>query len=448
MNAAINERRILMRWICSDSKAYWQEREVKKASILHVDLQTGEERQAIWGFGACFSELTDVSLSFISRGDQQTILRSLFSPDECNLRFCRLPVGANDFAVSWHTPDDWHNDWDLAHFTLEEDREHLIPLIHAAQRYSKDLELFASPWSPPVWMKHPCVYNYGELCPDYQTMDTYARYLAMFVKSYRDEGISIQRICPQNEVFSSQKFPSCIWSGAQMRDFIRDHLGPIFSKEVPDTEIWLGTVNGPYSDYVNNGWERNNFNTFIPVILKDDQAKSYIKGIALQWGGKHILQHLRCAYPDIPIIQSECECGDGRNAPDDLFYIFELMWLYFQAGARAFTYWNIALDETASSTWGWKQNSLLTVNRQDKTWHFNPEYYIMRHLSHFVCKESKLVTLKGEWAANALAFLRPDGQYVFEMINPFYEEETLYVGCPHGNVECVLPPRSLSTFLV
>ena len=437
-----------MRWVCTERDHVWQEKEIQANGNSGTTLRAGEEKQEIWGFGACFSELAHVALSYLPKDEQEKAMRALFSPDECGFRFCRLPVGANDFAVDWYTPDDTPEDWDLQHFSLQRDQQHLIPMIKQAQALCPDLELFASPWSPPAWMKQPPVYNYGRLRNDEKTLDTYARYLAEFVAAYQREGIAIQRLCPQNEMFSDQKFPSCVWTGEQMRDFIRDHLGPVFSEKAPQTELWLGTVNGPYSDYAHSGWERENFNTFVPVILKDPKARQYIRGIAVQWGGKHILQPLQAAYPDLPLFQSECECGDGGNAFDDIFYVFELMWLYFRQGVHAFTYWNIALDETASSTWGWRQNSLITVDREKGTLRFNPEYFIMRHFAHFIPKGSRYLVLSGEYAANALAFERPDGQTVFELLNPFSTEETLRLEAPQGAVTVALPPRSLSTVVI
>ena len=133
----------------------------------------------------------------------------------------------------------------LEKFSIDHDKQTLIPYIKNAQKYQSDLELFASPWSPPTWMKFPKVYNFGRIVMDSDNLQAYADYFVKYVQAYEKQGISINRICPQNEVFADQKFPSCIWSSEDLRTFIRDYLGPTFEKNGLDTDIFLGTLNGP-----------------------------------------------------------------------------------------------------------------------------------------------------------------------------------------------------------
>lgn len=437
-----------MLWYCSTQKQQWQKMCAGSAPETSNELTLLDARQTIRGFGGCFNELGYDSIGALDEQKREKVMRALFAPEECGFGFCRLPMGANDFSMDWYSLDETPGDWEMKHFSIDRDRERLIPFIRQARQWSPDLELFASPWSPPTWMKTPAVYNYGRLNPDEKTLHAYALYFLKFVEAYRAEGIEIQRLCPQNEVFADQKFPSCLWTGELMRDFIGQHLGPVLKQFSPRTEIWLGTINGPYNDYFYGDWHRQNYNAFASVVLEDAQARQYIQGAALQWGGKHILQQLRLSHPELSIIQSECECGDGRNRPEDVAYMFDLLWQYMQMGAEAFVYWNLSLDETAQSTWGWKQNSLVTVNRQERSWHLNPEYYFMKHVSAFLCKGAVRYATSGAWTANTLCFRRPDGAYVYLVHNPFEQLRTIRLSCPVASASFELPGRSLSTIVL
>ena len=108
-----------------------------------------------------------------------------------------------------------------------------------------ELRLIASPWSPPTWMKQPRVYNNGVLRWEPEILEAYALYLLRFVQAYQAEGLPVQQLHVQNEPNSDQKFPSCVWTGAKMRDFIRDFLGPRFREAGADCEIWAGTIESP-----------------------------------------------------------------------------------------------------------------------------------------------------------------------------------------------------------
>ena len=47
-------------------------------------------------------------------------------------------------------------------------------------------------------------------------------------------------------------------------------------------------------------------------------------------------------------------------------------------------YWNISLENGGISRWGWAQNSLVVVDPQTKSYRYTPEYYVMKHVSHYV----------------------------------------------------------------
>lgn len=429
-----------MVWLCTTEQNPMAERSPEPGSD-GIALAFGAEKQTLRGFGACFNELGWIALQKLPSETRLHVMESLFSPTHANLRFCRVPIGANDFASSWYSLDEQDGDFAMEHFSLARDERHLLPFIRQAQGFAPDLELFASPWSPPTWMKQPPVYNFGRLRNDGPTLEAYALYLEKFLHGFAAAGAPVRRLCVQNEVFADQKFPSCLWSGAQMRDFIRDHLGPRLAMAGLDTEIWLGTINGPFMDYEMGDWHSQNLSEFIAPVMLDEGAAKHVKGFALQWGAKHILPHLAAQYPDVERIQSECECGDGSNAYRSVFYMFDLMWQYFHGGATAFTYWNFALEADAVSTWGWRQNSLVTVDAQTGEARFNPEYLLLKHFSAHIPAGSRYVETTGRWAAYSMAFRTPGGELICTLANPLNQTVTLTA----AGQRYALPAHSVNT---
>ncbi|NRT90986.1 glycosyl hydrolase [Clostridium beijerinckii] len=421
--------------------------DISKDKSYHTLELNGESYQTIDGFGGCFNELGYIALKKIPNDKKEEVLRNLFDPEECNFTYCRLPIGANDYAESWYSLNETKGDYEMKNFSIERDKECLIPYIKEAEKYSGELNLFASPWSPPTWMKFPEVYNFGTLIWEEKNLKAYALYFKKFIEEYQKEGIKINQIHIQNEPIADQKFPSCVWSGKQLRDFIKEYIGPLFEGNKLDAEIWLGTLNSPYDDYGDENWQFGQYNNFANTVLSDKDAKRYIKGVGYQWGGKHALLQTRIAYPEMKLIQTENECGEGKNSWEYAEYVFNLMWTYFINGVSAYTYWNMVLEEEGISTWGWKQNSLITVTK-DNDVKYNPEYYLMRHFSKYIKQGATMKGLKGDFAGNALAFENPDGSVVLELLNPFDELQEVTFSVNGEDYSFNIQPHSFNTLVV
>lgn len=144
-------KRVEWRW--STESARWQTGKgweaTKRPATLYAD---GNEYQKMHGFGACFNELGYKALLQLNVEEQETLLRELFAPEKegCNINFCRLPIGANDYSLSWYSLDETAGDYELSNFSLKRDEQALIPFVKRAMKYAPDLRLFASPWSPPL----------------------------------------------------------------------------------------------------------------------------------------------------------------------------------------------------------------------------------------------------------------------------------------------------------
>lgn len=424
-----------IRHIASYEHHCWQEESVDNGSRSEASLRlTGVQKQAVLGFGGCFNELGWEALQIASNESRKAFLDELFLPEGCNFNYGRIPIGANDFSIDWYSCDDTPDDFALEHFNIERDKQYTIPFIREAQKRQREFPVFASPWSPPVWMKTPKVYNYGIIRMEKQVLWAYADYFVKFVQAYAKEGIDVFQIHVQNEPMSDQKFPSCQWHGEDMRIFIRDYLGPAFEAAGLTTQLWLGTIN------------RSVYDQFANVVLADKEARKYLYGVGLQWGGKSIMEQTAASYPEMHYMQTESECGDGKNSWEYMEYIFEQMWFYFRHGVERYTYWNMALQEGGVSTWGWKQNSLCTVSPKTKELILQPEFYLMKHFSHFVKKGARLLETEGHWAGSTIAFENPDRSVILVVGNLMNRERTFCFE-HNGKAFCAaIKPHSIHTF--
>ncbi len=430
---------------------YWQEGNICNDKYEDTLIITENKKQEVYGFGGCFNELGWDALQKVDEKEREAFLDELFCKDKCNFNYGRVPIGANDFSLEWYSCDETKDDYELKDFNIERDKEYTIPFIkEAVKRQGDDFFVFGSPWSPPTWMKTFPVYNYGTLKMEDKVLKTYAKYFVKFVEEYRKQGINVKQIHVQNEPMADQKFPSCKWNGEDMLVFIRDYLGPALKESGVDTQLWLGTINGPFIDIILGAHTPFSefFDQFANTVLSDKKAREYITGVGLQWGGKHILEQIETSFPEMRIMQTESECGDGKNSWEQMEYIAGLMWQYFRHGTERYTYWNIALLEGGISTWGWQQNSLCTVNKETGKLTLQPEFYLMKHYSHFVKEGARFVEVKGHLSANCSVFENKDGSKVIVAINPMHKERKFTLQGENIEFSAQLEPHSLHTFLI
>ncbi len=380
------------------------------AADLAIRIFPDSVKQTVDGFGGCFNELGWDALQTLTDQNRKDVLKNLFDTIRgCRFTIFRMPIGANDYAVDWYSHDETAGDLDMKNFSLKRDRQRLIPYIKAAQRYIPGMNVWASPWSPPSWMKtnnhYACASNsqFNDLPADRQgiemttqfrmepkVLEAYALYFEKFIQGYQNEGIPISAVHVQNEMNSCQPFPSCIWRPEDLATFIGKYLGPRFEADGIAANIWLGTIERPQIERVD-------------TILQNKDAAKFIKGVGFQWAGQGAIAEVHRKYPEMKLMQTETECGDGSNDWKAAEHTFDLMKHYFKNGANAYMYWNMVLDETGKSQWGWKQNSMISIDKASGKVVYNPEFYLMKHLSYFVKPGSKYLKVSGD--ENCLAFL-------------------------------------------
>ena len=434
-------------------------------------------------WGTTFNELDLDAFNLLTRSQQDELMQRMFAPDG-DLRFThgRVSMNANDYAREWYSCDDVDGDFGLQHFNIEHDKRNIIPLARAAQKYQPDLQLFMSPWSPPAWMKinhEYCVlsskYNKQDPAKDYllymvngqsndldemkllgdrsgvfprrlasqdffiqdpRYLQCYAEMFCRFIDLYKEQGLPITKVMYQNEAYSYTPYPGCPWTADGTIRFNNEYLATTLKKHHPDVELWLGTINTNRLDYVEK-------------ILDDAQLQQNIIGIGTQWECRNNLPQLRERYPNLRIMMSESECGNGDMDWKAGEHTFFLLCDNLGNGVDEYYNWNFILTDKGTSTWGWTQNALVQVDSKTRQPRYTPEYFAYKHFSHFVAPGDEMVGYAGrEYSNTPVVAYRHGSGYVIVAGNFTAEPAKLSVQLDGKYLNITPAPHSFNTYIV
>lgn len=439
-------------WRCSTEGDRWHERKAVQlgveevfsdAEALRVLVNSGLRRQQIDGWGGCFNERGWKALQSLGAAERDALMNDLFHPSRgLRLGLCRTPIGASDYAVELYSLNERRGDHAMEHFSIDRDRKWLIPYIQAARSVRPDLRLWASPWTPPSWMKHNgSLHGPGpenRIRDDRATLDALALYFARYVEEYAREGIGISMVMPQNEPNMTTNYSSCLWTGEQLARFIGHHLGPVFEKRGLSTEIYLGTIN--------DDDDRGGYAYWVEPSIADDRARAHLDGLGCQWDSAPTMAETHLLHPDMKLMQTEAECGNHENDWGFAEYQFGLAMKWFDAGSNSNLIWNLVLDETGLSTGGWAQCSPVVVDTRKREVIRTPYYHLYQHFSHFVDPGAHLLRVEGNWG-DKLAFVNPDGGVVLVVANRSDQDHRLVLNVDGQRSDrLTIPARSFNTF--
>ena len=448
-------------WVSTTDTEKWKARpEVQLTSNIDQDsyfeILVDKPDQTIEGFGTCFNELCWDAIQLVDENKREEIMKNLFDPVEgLNFTYCRTSIAANDYSREWYSYNETDGDFEMKNFSIERDKESVIPFIKAALKLNPDMKLWASPWSVPTWMKTnkyyanqsgPCndlpkdkevpLYN-DQVIQEPEYLNALALYYSKYLDAYKNEGIDISMIMYQNEAFTFSQWPNGSWKPQSIANFNMSYLGPQLAKTHPDVEIYAGT-----------------FNTSDPevykAVLTHPDSKKYIKGVGVQWEGREIFPKLREMYPGFKLMQSESECGWGDFSWGHAEHTFNLMKRYINGGANSYMNWNTVLKDDGSSTWCWKQNSLIRIMSDTKEVIYTPEFYVYKHVTSKVPVGSVRLPIensKGE-DANMLAFKTPDNNIILIAANYQKEPQSVNVKINKEYLSVTLDAKSFNTFII
>lgn len=381
-------------------------------STIKVD--TTIQYQTMEGFGYT---LTGGSAMLIkqklSATDRANLLKELFLPENngIGISYLRLSIGASDLDDHVFSYDDLpsgQTDESLAHFSLDPDRVHLIPLLKEIIALNPSIKILGSPWSAPAWMKTNGLAKGGSLSPKYYA--TYANYFVKYIQAMAQEGIIIDAVTLQNEPENPGNTPSMLMSAAEQADFIKNYVGPAFSKSGIKTKVILFDHNCDHPNYP-------------MAVLNDATANPYIDGSAfhLYLGDISALSTVHDAFPQKNIYFTEqWTSGNGSFSGDLLWHAKNLIVEAPRHWSRNVLEWNLAADDyfnphTSDGGCTICQGAL-TINAAGTVVR-NVSYYIIAHASKFVRPGSMRVSTNIIDNLYNVAYLTPEGRKVLIVVN-------------------------------
>lgn len=376
--------------------------------------------QTITGIGAALTDASAETFAKLPKERQQEFLRAYFSSsDGIGYTLARTNIHSCDFSSAPYTYVT-EKDSSLASFSIAHDMQYKVPFIQQAiAAAGGNLPLFASPWSPPAWMKdNNDLLHGGKLLPQYY--QAWANYYVKFIEAYEKEKIPVWGLSIQNEPMARQRWESCIYTAEEERDFLKNYLGPTLEKAGMGNRKIIA-------------WDHNRDLLYqrASTILNDPAAAKYVWGIGFHWyetwtGGDPQflnLQRVHEQYPNTNLIFTE-----GCNGPFNRGQIGHWNWgeIYgrnmindFNNGTCAWTDWNILLDETGGPNH--VQNFCFApVHADTKTGeliYMNAFYYI-GHFSKFVKPGAKrIISSSSRSELLTTAFKNEKGKTVVVVMN-------------------------------
>ena len=283
-----------------------------------VSVDASKEKQSVLGFGGAFTDAVAHVFGELNSSLQERVLSLLWGPDGQKYNLARLTIGSTDFSTTVYNYNEKANDFNQTNFTIDHDKDKIIPLIKRAMQARSDgdaIEFISSSWSPPGWMKRPWLAKKGYMrnsakpgmIDDPKMYESYALYLSKYLSAYKNEGVPVKMMTIQNEPDSADHmfpvaYPACNFNGTGEGSFLKNYLGPIIRKSHDDVKI-----------FIHDGQKFHD----VPILDRVDSIisaagsnKDYIDGVAFHWYGNNLknyqyLQALRDAHPDLILLGTE-----------------------------------------------------------------------------------------------------------------------------------------------
>lgn len=397
--------------------------------------------QTIIGFGGAFTDASAGTFGKLPPDAQKEFIKACFDPDSGNgYTLCRTTIHSCDYSDEMYTYDDVAGDKNLKHFTIDHDRQYRIPMIRQAmEETGNNLRLFASPWSPPGWMKTNGEMKHGgKLLPEYH--QTWADYFVKYINAYKEEGIPMWGITVQNEALAVQVWESCIFTATEEKDFVRDYLGPTLRKNgLADVKLMI--------------WDHNRGIMYqrVEAAYEDPEASGYIWGTGFHWYvGDHFdnVRMVHDAYPDKKILYTEAGLTGSWQSATELArnMIHDL-----NNWANGWVFWNLILDQGngprhAGGIWG--RSTIVNADLDSGTISFNPPHYVFGQFSKFIKPGAmRLPCTSSSDDFIATAFLNPDQKIAVVVLNLKNNEQMGQMWIENKVIKFTSPPNGVITLV-
>lgn len=376
--------------------------------------------QTVLGVGGALTDAAAETFAKLPPARQAELLDAYFDPSKgIGYTLARTTIHSCDFSSDSYTYVR-EGDAALTSFSVDHDRRFRIPFIkRVIARAGGKLTLFASPWSPPAFMKtNGDMLHGGKLKPGMR--QAWANYYARFLTAYAREGIPIWGISVQNEPMATQRWESCIYTAEEERDFLKQYLGPTMRRAgLGDTKIIA--------------WDHNRDLIYqrASTVLEDPDAARYVWGIGFHWyepwsGGDQMFDNVRLvhdAFPNTRLLFTEGSVESYKREDLTSWRLGERygrsMINDFNSGAVGWTDWNVLLDETGGPNHA-GNFCFAPIHADTKTGEliYTNAYHYIGHISKFVKPGARRIACSPSRSQLlATAFRNPDASVAVVVMN-------------------------------
>ncbi|MEO8908862.1 MAG: glycoside hydrolase family 30 protein [Gemmatimonadaceae bacterium] len=415
-----------------------------------VFVDPSKRSQTILGIGGALTDASAETYAKLPAPKQREVMDAYFDPRKgIGYTIGRTNIHSCDFSSASYTYVS-EGDKALKSFSVSHDKQFRIPFIKQAMATAGGkLTLFASPWSPPAFMKtNNDMLHGGKLKPEF--FQAWANYYTKFIKAYEREGIPIWGITVQNEPMATQTWESCIYSAEDERDFLKNHLGPTMKREgLGDKKIIA--------------WDHNRDLIYqrVSTILEDPAAARYVWGIGFHWyepwsGGEMMFDNVRLVhetFPDKKLLFTEGTADSFKAAEIGAWRLGELygrsMINDFNDGAVGWTDWNVLLDEQGGPNHV-GNFCFAPIHADTKTGAltYTNSYYYIGHFSKFVHPGARRIACSPSRSALlSTAFVNPDGKVSVVVMNRGDQKISYFLWVDGNAAEVSSLPHSIQTLV-
>ncbi len=405
--------------------------------------------QTFIGIGGAITDASAEVFAKLPADKQEEFLNAYYSKVKgIAYTLARTNINSCDFSSDVYTYIK-EGDATLKTFNINHDKSFKIPLIKKAMAKAGNLNLYASPWSPPAFMKtNNDVLHGGSLMLKYY--QSWANYFVKFIKAYKQEGISVWGITIQNEPMATQRWESCIFSAEQERDFLKNNLGPTFEKN------GLGKVKITVWDH-----NRDLLPQRVYTILEDPKANKYVWGIGFHWyenwsGGEMMYENVdkvHKLYPSKNLLFTE-GCAEAFNVEKYQYWANgekygKSMINDFNNGTVGWTDWNILLDENGGPNHvGNFCFAPIHANTKTGELIYTPSYYYIGHFSKFIKTGAKNITSAvSRSQLISTSFLNPTGEIVTVVMNQTDKDLVYFLNMEGKGCEIKIAANTIQTLI-
>ena len=446
-----------------------------KGKASSIKILPGQTFQTITGFGGSFTESSAYLLNKMSKEKRDQILEAYFGDNGAKYSLTRTHMNSCDFSLGHYSYAPVEGDKELNHFSVEEDKADIIPMIKDAMAVSKDgFKIISSPWTAPPWMKDNKSWLGGKLLPEYY--NTWALFFSKYIDAYKAEGIDIWGFTVENEPLgNNNNWESMNFSPEEMTGFVKNYLGPKLKSDGNNVKI-LG-----YDQ--NRGDE---LKQWVDVMYKDEASSKYYDGIAVHWYAStydwfpESLQYAHKKAPSKYLIQTEA-CLDGLvpKWKDDQWYwskeAKDWGWDWAPADQKylhpkyvpVFRYardiigclnnwvdgwvdWNMVLDKQGGPNWfkNWCGAPILVDPDKDEVY-ITPVYYVMAHFSKYIRPEAKIIGFENsDTDLMVTAAQNPDGSIIAVVLNQDSEAKSFTLILGKKSTKISISANALQTIVI